>query len=160
MHDVEESYLPGIGKKYTFNLHSGEKLVTIVHLDGKRELYLFEKESESPSAVITLNDTEAMKLSALLSGAYFKPKVTEELEFVLRDLKIEWFAVDDNEKLVGKTLKELAIREKTGVSVIAIVREKGSIPNPKAEERIEKGDTLVIIGRVEEIMKFKNTFKG
>lgn len=70
--------------------------------------------------------------------------------------------------LVGKTLKELDIRKKYHLSIIAIKRktpeltEKGETEfkeeidvNPQAEDEIEAGDILIIVGSDKDIKKFK-----
>lgn len=51
----------------------------------------------------------------------------------------------------GRTLRELALREKTGTSVIAVVRGEQSQPNPPPDLELEVGDCLVIVGAHEEI---------
>jgi CPA2 family monovalent cation:H+ antiporter-2 len=45
----------------------------------------------------------------------------------------------------GKTLREVNLRKKTGVTVIAVVRGETSFTSPGAEFVIESGDTLVLV---------------
>ena len=35
---VEEVVLPGVGRKYTITVKSGDRIVIVVHSSGKREL--------------------------------------------------------------------------------------------------------------------------
>jgi len=51
----------------------------------------------------------------------------------------------------GKSLLELEIRKKYNIEVIAIKREKEVIVIPSALEVMNKGDTLVVIGKNEDI---------
>ncbi len=58
-------------------------------------------------------------------------------------LGLEKVVID--EKLSGKTLKELDLRRRTGCIVVAIVRGKNVIV-PSAETVLEKGDIMFVIG--------------
>lgn len=49
-------------------------------------------------------------------------------------------------ELVGRTLRNMDLRNKYGVNVLAIKRGNAVNLSPKAEDRIEKGDILVLIG--------------
>lgn len=50
-------------------------------------------------------------------------------------------------KFIGKTLEESALRQKYGVTVLAIRRGKDIIISPGARQVIQEGDVLVAIGR-------------
>ncbi len=54
-------------------------------------------------------------------------------------------------KWVGKSLKELNIRSKFGINVMAIKRGNDINISPEADEYIRKGDVLVVIGGVEDL---------
>ena len=47
---------------------------------------------------------------------------------------------------VGKSLKELNVRAKLGVNIIAVESEKGTNVSPAADYRIEAADILVVLG--------------
>ena len=55
------------------------------------------------------------------------------------------------ENLVGCTLAESNLRQRLGLNVIAVNRDSGIIPNPRAGFRIEKGDVLLVLGRIEDV---------
>ena len=59
-------------------------------------------------------------------------------------------------KMAEKSLRELDIRAKYNVSVIAIVREGEIIISPSPDQIIHKEDLLVMIGNKEDIAKFSN----
>ncbi len=52
--------------------------------------------------------------------------------------------------LHGRTLAECNLRQKLGLNVIAISRGEDFIPNLLADFRIEAGDILLVIGRIED----------
>lgn len=47
---------------------------------------------------------------------------------------------------IGKTLKELNVRAKLGVNIIAVEREKKTIVSPTADHLIREGDIMVVLG--------------
>jgi TrkA domain protein len=146
--DLRETRLPGIGVKYGFRLDAGGRISVILHNDGKREVYWFRRAAdEEPSAVITLDDDEARQLGAVLGGAYERPKIVEELEMALGELQIEWVPVPDTSPWIGKTLAEAQFRAKTGITVIAILREPEPVSGAQPDDVIKQGDTLVTVGK-------------
>jgi TrkA domain protein len=69
---VKVQELPGIGKRYDIGCGvPGQRLSVVVHKDGRRELYSFEKSGDEPTSVIELTDQQARMLGAVLTGTYF-----------------------------------------------------------------------------------------
>lgn len=153
MPEIYETELPGVGKKFTKELSNGDTISVVLHNIGKREIYFFEKGKEQ--VVISLTDEEARNIGTILSGAYFKPKVVEDLEVVLKELQIEWFEIKKKSKALNKTIAQLDIRKKTDATILAIIRGDESISNPSSAEIIKEGDTIVAIGKRESIIAFK-----
>jgi len=156
---IRETDLPGIGKKYGVILKSGKELVIIIHNTGKREIYLME--DEEPRCVIELTDEEAKELGFLVAGATYQPVATEKMEIVLQQVVMEWVKVQQNSNFVNKTIAELEIRRKTGVSIIAIEREGKVIPSPDPyKEQIRAGDTLIAVGTRQQMKAFLDLCGG
>jgi K+:H+ antiporter subunit KhtT len=159
--DLRETRLPGIGVKYTIRLAGGARLAVILHNDGKRELYYFRhRDDEEPRAVITLDDEEARQLGAVVGGAYERPKIVEDLEMALGELLIEWVPVPDTSPWIGKTLAESGFRAKTGVTVIAILREPEPVSGAQPNDVIQRGDTLVTVGKAGQYRGFLRLLEG
>jgi TrkA domain protein len=159
--DLRETRLPGIGVKYGFRLAGGGRLAIILHNDGLRELYWFRHEDdEEPRAVIRLDDDEARQLGAVVGGAYERPKIVEDLEMALGELLIEWVPVPDDSPAIGRTLAECAFRAKTGITVIAILREPEPVSGAQPGDRIQAGDTLVTVGKAGQYAAFRNLLGG
>lgn len=148
-----ETDLPGIGKKISCTTHLKEKVVLIIHHDGKREFYITDDEGE-PKASVTLFDEEARRLGAFLSGVMYKPKSVENLEVALEGFRIDWFKLDKNSPVIGQQLGGLGIRKRTQVSIIAILRNDTFIPSPSSDFVFEEGDTCVVIGKPERFKDF------
>jgi TrkA domain protein len=159
--DLQETRLPGIGTKFTLRLDNGGRVAVILHNDGKRELYWFRHtDDDEPRAVITLDDDEARQLGAVIGGAYERPKIVEDLELALGELQIEWIPVPDSSPLVGKTLAEAGFRAKSGITVIAILREPEPISGARPEDVIQRGDTLVTVGKAGNYRAFRRLLAG
>jgi TrkA domain protein len=155
---IREADLPGVGKKFAIVTDAGDRLTVIIHNTGHREIYNFRKGEDFPFHAIRLEDEEARKLGAILSGAYFQPTVIESMDMVLESLSIEWVKVEGRSPLAGRTIGELEIRRRTGASVTAILRGGGAIPNPQPDERILPGDTLMVVGTREQVQRFLEMF--
>lgn len=152
--DVREHDLPGVGKKFALVTREGERMTVIIHHSGPREIYLFKPKEDFPSQSVRLEDPEARKLGAILSGAYFQPAVAESMEMVMDQLTVEWHKVADTSPLARKTIMDAEIRKRSGASVIAILRGGAALPNPDPGERIQAGDTLLVVGSREQIQAF------
>lgn len=59
-------------------------------------------------------------------------------------------------KMANKNLRDLDLRAKYNVSVIAIVRGVDIIISPSPEQLIEQEDILVMIGHRKDIAQFSN----
>src|SRR5215203_653880 len=146
--DLRETRLPGVGVKYAFKTGEGARIAVILHTDGIREIYFFRRASEEePQVVIRLDDDEARQLGAVLGGAYERPKIVEELEMALGELAIEWIPVPETSPWIGKTLAEAGFRANLGITVIAILREPEPVTGALPDDVIQKGDTLVTVGK-------------
>jgi K+:H+ antiporter subunit KhtT len=153
---LEETRLPGIGTKFTIRSGEGSRLTVILHNDGKRELYYFRRSSDDePRSVITLDDDEARQLGAVLGGAYERPKIVEDLEMALGELAIEWVPVPAGSPAIGQSLAECGFRARTGITIIAILREPEPVTGAQPTDIIQEGDTLVTVGKLGQYREFR-----
>ena len=153
---VYESDLPGVGKKFEIEIGDDERLVIVTHNTGKREVFLKTTEGADAEKLFELPDRLARTVGTILEGAYFQPVQSEQVETMLAEgTFLEWYNVDNESVIAGKTLAEARVRERTGVSVAAIERAGSVVPSPQADTVIEAGDTLVIIGSPENLQEFE-----
>lgn len=64
----------------------------------------------------------------------------------LTDAEVETCRIDEDSPAVGKTLADLAIRPRTGASVIAWTRDGITESNPALKTKIKGGDIVVLLG--------------
>ncbi|ADB61071.1 TrkA-C domain protein [Haloterrigena turkmenica DSM 5511] len=153
---VYESDLPGVGKKFEVELEDGERLVIVTHNTGKREVYLKANPDADGDKLFEVSDRLARKIGTILEGAYFQPVQAEAVETMLSDdTYLEWYNVSESAEIAGQTLEEADIRNRTGVSIVAIQRGGDLISPPTPETVLEVDDTLVVIGEREECAEFE-----
>ncbi|AYB46035.1 cation:proton antiporter regulatory subunit [Paenibacillus lautus] len=153
---IRESDLPGIGKKFLIQARSGDKLVVVIHDDGRRELYHFEDDDpEETISQITLEDDEARQIAGIIGGMTYKPKALETIEVTLEDLIIEWARIEPHYKCVGQSIAGLQVRQRTGANVLAIVNKKEQKINPGPDDILTAGSTLVLAGERKQIKQLK-----
>lgn len=63
--------------------------------------------------------------------------------------------IASNENWAGKTLRELNLRARFGINVLAIKRDKRLLVAPGADDPVEMGDILVVVGLNQNIDKLE-----
>ena len=146
------SELPGIGTKYEIESPKGDKVAVIFLTSGEIELYVLEAGAEKPS-VTRLTPEEARRVGSVLTGAMLTVEREDvEVSFSeISDLRINIHVCPVTKGMVGKSIEELAIRKRTGVTIIALSRRGQSIISPPPETVFEEGDLIVVIGEREQI---------
>ncbi|MDS0280502.1 cation:proton antiporter regulatory subunit [Haloarcula onubensis] len=147
---VYETDVPGVGKKFEVEIGGDERLVVLLHHDGKRELFHKPDPDTDAERLFTLDGRLAREVGAILQGAYFQPVETDNVEVPLGEAIIEWLDVSEGSPLVDRTLAQAGVRQQTGASIIAIQRGSDTLPNPDPEETIAAGDILVTLGTRDE----------
>lgn len=87
------------------------------------------------------------EMGARLARRLAQPSIVDQLDLGEAELA----EVEAPEAFVGRTLADLDLRRAHGVSVMAIRRGDDVEPNPRADETIESGDILVVIGSTEHV---------
>jgi TrkA domain protein len=157
MSTIRESDLPGIGRKFLLEAQSGDRLVIVIHDDGRRELYHFDpNDPDELLSIVTLNDTEARQVAGIIGGMSYTPKALESASITLENLVIEWYKVEANSQAIGKTIGQLQVRQMTGATLMAIIEKDGrKIINPGPNQMLSEDATLVVAGERQQIQAFK-----
>ena len=146
------SELSGIGTKYEIESPKGDKVAVIFLTTGEIELYVLEAGAEKPS-VTRLTPEGARRVGSVLTGAMLTIEREDvEVSFSeISDLRINIHICPVTKGMVGKSIEDLAIRKRTGVTIIALSRRGRSIISPPPETVFEEGDLIVVIGEREQI---------
>ena len=87
--------------------------------------------------------------------------VSRDLKVAVRDMNSEWYSLPEGAPIAGMTLEETNLRQLTGVSVMAIVREDGEeIDYPNGKAALQSGDRVLVVGEPEELISFELLAKG
>jgi voltage-gated potassium channel len=95
-----------------------------------------------------------------LASEMVRPQVVRFLDEMLRDreanLRIEEAIVGDHGDLVGKKLRDAAVRDKTGALIIAVRSATGTVDYvPSPDLVLEAGQTLVVIGTPGDVARLR-----
>ena len=146
MRKVTEADLPGVGVRFDLQTNAGRCVGVVVHQSGRRDLVVYdEQDVDRACESVELSEDEGHTLGELLGGS----PVLEHLDDAvhrLEDLVISWIRIDEKSSLAGLTLTEAALRKRTGAGIVALVTDSGSIPIPGGTDRLEPGDTAVVVG--------------
>ena len=101
-------------------------------------------EHEDPF-VFTLTDEEARKVGGILGGTYFAPTRIDQVKTQInRDIKA--VRVPVGSPVAGSTISDLDIRNRTGTSIVSIVRGEETIRDVSGDMVVRKGDVLLVLG--------------
>ena len=151
MTEINETKLPGVGTLHDFDCQSGGRIGVIAHHADRREVVIYD--SADPDRVgegVTLTAEEARTLADLLGGTSVTKRL-DDLRQEISGLAIDWLPISPNSSYVGKTIGETELRTRTGVSVVALVRDDQPLPAPGPDEELRAGDTAVVVGTAEGI---------
>ena len=90
-----------------------------------------------------------------LAHLILSPEVVDFFDTVIRrdeeSLNLEGIKVPHGASVIGQTLASLEVVDKTGASVLVILRDKNVLPNPDPETLLRAGDQLLALGTTEEL---------
>lgn len=93
-----------------------------------------------------------------MANIMIRPHVTDFFDVVTLDggieLWVEELVIGESSALIGKTVGEADIRQETGVTIIAMLREKHS-SLPDAHTRLQAGDELIVLGTREQLTRLE-----
>ena len=146
MRKVTETDLPGVGVRFDLQTDAGRNVGVVAHQTGRRDLVIYdEQDIDRACESMELTEDEGHTLGELLGGSPVLEHLDDAVHRV-EDLVISWITISAKSPLAGQTLGEATLRTRTGAGVVALVSDSGSIPIPGGTERLEPGDTAVVVG--------------
>ena len=147
---IEQVSLPGVGVRYDCVTAQGKRIGVIAHHSGHRELVIYD--ADDPDAtrdVLHLEEDDTRALVEMLGAS----QVTEQVTRIqsVEGLTIDWLPVEADSAVAGRTIGDTQLRRRTGVTIVAVVREGRTIPSPPPTFGLQSGDTAVLVGRPEDI---------
>ncbi len=107
------------------------------------------------SEIIKYEDSVRHDLYAPLYKHHGEYKEISDLSKAVNLLDLNWVNLDPASPVIGKSIKELDIRKKTGVFIISILNAKDIKINPDSDYRFNIGDRLAVMGNKEEFDTFQ-----
>jgi CPA2 family monovalent cation:H+ antiporter-2 len=84
----------------------------------------------------------------------------DDLKPHLPDIEINSLRIGESSPAAGKTLAELELRKKYGITLLAIRRDSQTLANPKADTPIMTGDVLILLGSLADMKQAEEFLRG
>lgn len=144
--NVEVTALPGIGVRKDFALRNGRRIGVIAHRDGGIELILSAADDpDACVAALPLSVEEAGALANLLGAPQLVAQLAEE-QRDLPGIRTKQLPINPNSPFDGRPLGDTAMRTRTGVSLVAVMRAGQVHPSPGPDFMLTAGDLVVAVG--------------
>jgi len=151
--NVEVTPLPGIGTRQDFVARSGRRIGVITYRDGHFDLIVSKHDDpDSCVASIPLTVEESGALANLL-GAPQLVALLEEQNREVAGVSTRQLPLAPNSPYDGRTLGDTALRTRTAVSVVAVVRAGTVHPSPRPDFVFRGSDLLITVGTAEGLAK-------
>ena len=83
-------------------------------------------------------------------------KEMADLKKAVNLLDLSWIELNTKSHMIGKSIKQLDIRKRTGISIVGIVSSGNNInSNPDSSYRFKNGDRLAVMGNQEQLTNFQ-----
>lgn len=147
--NVEVTPLPGIGVRKDFATRGGRRIGVVTHRDGPIELIVSKSDDpDACQASLPMTTDEAGALANLLGAPQLVAQLAEE-QSEMPGINTRQLALRPNSPFDGRTLGDTELRNRTGVSVVAVMRAGQVHPSPTPGFTFTAGDLLVTVGTAE-----------
>ncbi|OBH01090.1 MULTISPECIES: cation:proton antiporter regulatory subunit [unclassified Mycobacterium] len=144
--DVKEVLLPGVGLRYEFTSHNGERIGIVARRGGDFDVVLYGPDDpDRARPVFHLTDDEAEAVAQILGAPRIAERFTE-LSRAVTGLETGQVHIVAGSPFVGHPLGDTRARTRTGASIVAIVRDEQVLASPGPAEMLHARDVLIVIG--------------
>lgn len=144
--EVVETNLPGVGVRHDFRTSGGDRVGVLVLRSGRRELFIYDDADPDTCRAVAHLDLDDSRTLGELLGASRLSEAMASVQQQVKGLAIDWLSVETGSSFAGRSLREAALREATGASIVAVVRGNDATPVPGPDFVLEAGDVAVAIG--------------
>jgi len=156
--DVTETRLPGVGVRHEFTTDSGERVGVVSHRSGGREIVVYDRrDPDACTSALRLSSGDARTMTELL-GASQVSEAVSDVQHRIEGLAIEWLRIPP--ALAGTTIGDGQFRTRTGVSIVAVVRDDTTVPAPEPDFAFEAGDVVVAVGTPEGLGQLRELLRA
>ena len=143
---VERTALPGVGVAHATTTRASQRAGVVCHLDGRREIVVYDPDdAEQALSLLTLEPDEAHWMADLLTATVTVDHLSD-LEQQLAGVTAARIRLPAGSPFDGRPLGETKARSRTGVSIVAVVRDGQVIPGPAPDFALRRDDVLAAVG--------------
>ena len=146
---ISRSHLPGIGDRTEIRTTDGTVVSVVEFPGGSTDLQI------GAGVPARLTEADARSLGAVLAGTFsIDPSLLEDMGAALGGLQIDAVRVGRHGPLDGRTIGELEIRRRHGVTIAAVLRGSLADVAPGPLTTLHGGDRVVVLGRPDDVERF------
>jgi TrkA domain protein len=146
MGKIKETKLPGVGVRHEFKTEAGDHLGTITHRGGERDLLIFDRrDPDACATVLRLQEEDSRTLTELLGGS----QVEQNQDTVRQEvggLVLDWLPITGTWSCANCSIGDTGLLERTGVTIVAVMRDGTLIPAPGPQFPLQPDDMAVVVG--------------
>lgn len=87
-------------------------------------------------------------------------RLLDRLRHASRSMEIEWITLEADSPIVGKGVGEASIRQRTGASIVTMLRGEEAYSNSGPEMILEAGDVIAVLGTLVQRDAFRSLISG
>lgn len=130
--------VPGVGVSEQLDLRDGHRLAIMIRRDGSHDL-------STDAGAVHLDEDEADAVARTLGSAKLVARLSR-VQHAADAVRVEQLPIPRHSPYCGLPLGDTRIRHRTGVSIVAVLRDGGAQPSPKPDYVLEPGDLVVAVG--------------
>ena len=158
MTEIKEVALPGVGVRQEFTSSNGQRVAVVSHRSGRREIFVYRRDDpDACTNVLELDADDAAALSGILGAPQMAATVTAMQR--LEGLALDWLTVEASPGAGGSTIGEGRYRSRTGASIVAVIRDRETIPAPGPDFVLAAGDVAVAVGTPEGLSQLRDLLR-
>ncbi|MBU0482707.1 MAG: cation:proton antiporter [Proteobacteria bacterium] len=108
------------------------------------------------AAIQQYTDAVRQELYAPIYQASQAHQLLAKLDNIKDMLEISWVTIVSQSPLLGRSIKDAAVRSTTGASIVGVIQGEVFHHNPKAEYSFREGDMVAVVGNLQERTAFRN----